>query len=227
MAYQYTSTETFNDNIEMDIGWIQFASCAEGDNPATINSEYTLDELLILAESAVTVKIMPSTDIPGVSETAAYTMKADFCSNPVYALNRGYTLSWVVDETTDPPVVIDYADEGNWIGATDLIWNSCYAGVTAVGEEPPTLADLYVYHACGNTEGLNASTFCRYGDMIYSINPFASKDYISEQTITTNVILIGKQQPNMISLSGLDLMQRKSAIAVMSKIVISEVCFIT
>ena len=165
VAYQYTSTETFNDNIEMDIGWVEFASCAEGGNPTIINPQYTMDELLILAESAVTVKIMPSTDIPGVSETAAYTVKADLCSNPVYALNRGYTMSWVLDETTDPPVVAGLADTTNWIGATDMLANSCY-GQDALGDEPSTLEEMYIYHACANVEGLNTQKICIYRDVI-------------------------------------------------------------
>ena len=150
----------------MDIGWVEFASCPEGGNTTIINPQYTMDELLILAESAVTVKIMPSTDIPGVNETAAYTMKADLCSNPIYALNRGYTMSWVVNETTDPPVVAGVADTANWIGATDLLWNSCY-GYDALGEEPSTLEEMYIYHACNNGEGLNTRKFCTYRDVIY------------------------------------------------------------
>ena len=41
----------------MDIGWLEFASCAEGSNPLVYNSEYTFAELLELAEYAVTVQI--------------------------------------------------------------------------------------------------------------------------------------------------------------------------
>ena len=150
--------ETFNNNIEMEIGWIEFSSCVEGQNPVIMNAQYTLSELLILAESAVTVKIMPSTDIPGVSETAAYTVMADLCSNPIYALNRGYTMSWILDETTDPPVIAGVADTSNWIGSRSMMWNSqnCIDRNGYLGQEPPTLAELYIYHACGNTLGLTA-----------------------------------------------------------------------
>merc|ERR1711929_64865 len=77
----------------MEIGWIQYSHCEEGDNVNEYNSDYTMDELIEMAETAITVKIMPSGEIPGQSETASYTVMADLCSNPIYALNRGYTMS--------------------------------------------------------------------------------------------------------------------------------------
>jgi len=151
--WEATSTETF-DGVNMEIGWIQYSHCMEGDNANLYNQDYSMGDLIEMAETAITVKIMPSGEIPGQSETASYTVMADLCSNPIYALNRGYTMSWQVDETSDPPVVTGVADTNNWIGATNLMWSSCY-GDDSYGAEPSTLDHGYVYHACGNIYGLH------------------------------------------------------------------------
>jgi len=111
LEWEATSTETF-DGVNMEIGWIQYSHCEEGDNANEYNEDYSMDDLIEMAETAITVKIMPSGETPGQNETASYTVMADLCSNPIYALNRGYTMSWQLDETTDPPVITGYADTG-------------------------------------------------------------------------------------------------------------------
>ena len=81
----------------MDIGWLEFASCAEGSNPLTYSPEYTFAELLDLAQYAVTVQIGTSTFAPGqitVPDLTVfdYTNTAKICSMPIFALNSGYVL---------------------------------------------------------------------------------------------------------------------------------------
>ena len=131
----------------MEIGWIEYSSCIEGANPSTLNSDFSSDQLLQLAQQAVTVKILPSTDIPGHSETAYYAMMADLCSNPIFALNNGYSLSFTLDENFVPSP----SDPGNWIGdnVDEFLWNSC-------GVDLHKLTEGYraVYWACDNHEGI-------------------------------------------------------------------------
>ena len=151
--FEYVSTETFNGE-RMVIGWIKYSQCVEGMNAPTVNGDYSLTEIIELAQSAVTVKFLPSTDIPGQSETAEYAVTADYCSNPIYALNNGYGMSWTVDETSNPPVITGYADTDNWIGdqAAKWMWNTCFKE-WGVGQEPPTLEEDVIYHACNNHGG--------------------------------------------------------------------------
>ena len=143
----------------MTIGWLEYFHCEEYTNNEFIyNPEGGgLNGLLNLLPYAVTVKILPSSDIPGQNETAAYTVMADLCSNPIYALNNGYTMSYSLDETSDPPVITGYADTSNWIGdnAHSLMWNGCYYTGNSYGSEPMTLAEEYVYHACNNGAGMH------------------------------------------------------------------------
>ena len=153
--FEVTSTEYF-DGESMDIGWIEYSHCKEGNNINNYNPDYSMDELIHLAQYAVTVKIMPSSDVPGLSETANYAVMADRCSNPIFALNYGYTMSWTVEESS-APVITGLANMDNWIGtdtAKSLMWSSCY-GDDTFGAEPSTLDHGYVYHACGNTGGLH------------------------------------------------------------------------
>lgn len=144
---------------------MKYSTCIEGYNPQTYNSEYTLDELIGLAQYAITVKFLPSTDIPGQNETVAYSVMADLCSNPVYALNNGYTMSYKVDENSSPPVVTGYTDTGYWIGNNSytLMWNGCY-GSLGSGAVPPTLQSGYTYHACGNGNGIHIVTVNGYSN---------------------------------------------------------------
>ena len=145
-GFGFTSKEEFNGGItSMEFGWIEYLSCVEGDNPSTMNPDFTTDELIELAQQAVTVKILPSTDIPGQNETADYAVMADLCSNPIFALNNGYSLSYTLSESFEASL----ADTDNWIGdnADSLLWNSCSAALYE-------LADGDVYWACGNTGGI-------------------------------------------------------------------------
>ena len=88
ISFDVNSTFDFNGQ-NTDIGWLHFASCTEGSNPLVYNSEYSIDELLDLAQYAITVQFGPSTNIPGLEEDERYTNTADLCSNPVWALNNG------------------------------------------------------------------------------------------------------------------------------------------
>ena len=129
-----------------------------------------MDELVDLAQYAVTVKILPSTDIPGQSEDATYAVMADLCSNPIYALNHGYSMSYVVDEDF---TVTSLSDTSNWIGtdaALGLMWNSCY-GPTGIGLDAMSLEDG-PYWACGNTGGIIISyLFCNFSIVILFYSP--------------------------------------------------------
>ena len=145
----------------MEIGWIEYSSCIEGaPYSTTYNPLYSLNGLLHIAQYAVTIKILPSSDIPGSNETAEYTVMADICSNPIYALNNGYTMGLTVNETSDPPVVTGLVTgddiSENWIGdnAATVLWSGCYR-LASVGDEPPKLETGSIYDACGNTGGLH------------------------------------------------------------------------
>lgn len=75
--------------------------------------------------SNASVQMGPSSNVPGISEDADYTNTADLCSNPVYAFNKGYELSFTLDMTTSPPLISNWADTDNWIGtdtAKGIIW---------------------------------------------------------------------------------------------------------
>eukprot|EP01083_Nonionella_stella_P091790 256698_1 len=113
LAFDYTSIEDFNGQGTA-IGWIQYASCMEG-RPIGYPDGYTQDELIDIAKYAITVKVLPSTDIPGQSETPDVALMADLCSNPIYALNNGYEMSFTVNESLH---LVAGADTNNWIGTT-------------------------------------------------------------------------------------------------------------
>jgi len=167
LDFEYVSTERFNGEL-MRIGWIKYSSCVEGWNAPTVNQDYSRDEIIELAQSAVTVKFLPSTDIPGQSETAEYAVTADYCSNPIYALNHGYGMSATVDETKNPTVVTGNADISNWIGDNADIWmpTGCHADE---GFAPATLQEDVIYHACDNHKGLHYRSHCRQprGDIMH------------------------------------------------------------
>jgi len=153
-AFQYTSTQNFNGQ-SVEIGWIKYSSCTEGpNNPLTYNPDYSADELKELTKLAVTVKILPSTDIPGKSETADYALTANLCSNPIFALNRGFMMSYSVGSDWK---VSGTADTDNWIGVKAGTLMSSYANCrgNVVGSDPLKLEDGNVYWACGNFAGLH------------------------------------------------------------------------
>ena len=144
----YTTTETF-DNVEMQIKWIPFLSCNEGPNRWTWNADYdALEDLLVKAQDAVTVKILPSTDVPGSSETAEFAVMAELCSDPVHSLNSGYTISYTVDESGNS---IGMEDGSNWIGSTGAVKRL----KTSCGSTEK-IDDFFgsFYCACNNQAGL-------------------------------------------------------------------------
>ena len=112
--FDHVSTENL-DGVDAQIGWVQYLSCTEGWNAPTLNSMFTSDKLLDLAQYAITVKILPSTDIPGSSENARFAVMANMCSAPVHSLNNGYTISHFVDASGN---LIGREDGSNWIGST-------------------------------------------------------------------------------------------------------------
>ena len=109
---------------------MKYVSCNESNNTVfSYHTGYTQQQLTNFAQYGITVKLLPSTDTPGSNENSNYTVKADICSNPVYALNTGYEISYVLDESTSPPVITGQADLNNWIGtstAKNRLSNSCY-----------------------------------------------------------------------------------------------------
>lgn len=107
IAFDHNSTFNFHDR-SMEIGWLQFSSCTEG-NPSTgsgsnYHSSFNQSELFALLQYAVTVQIGPKSNVPGVTENTDWTNTADLCSNPVWALNNKYELSFVLDMFSSPTV---------------------------------------------------------------------------------------------------------------------------
>ena len=105
IPFDHNSTFNFTDR-SVEIGWLQFSWCDNQNQPKSSNyhSSFTVAELFALLEYAVTVQIGPATNVPGVSESSNYTNTADLCSNPVWALNNKYELSFVLNMTSSPTV---------------------------------------------------------------------------------------------------------------------------
>eukprot|EP01084_Bolivina_argentea_P029036 53913_1 len=153
ITYEYTSIENFNGNT-LDIGWIELLKCKEGTNEESTPiypSGYTIQELQSISEYAITVKILTGTGIPGFNENSEYAVKADICSNPVYALNNGFEMSYTLNTTNSQ--VIGMTNINNWIGimnATNRLINSCYTH-TPRGSLPGKLLESEVYGSyCNN-----------------------------------------------------------------------------
>ena len=91
ISFDHSATMNFNGE-SAEIGWLLFSSCANGGNSATsgsnYNSDYTKAELFDLLQYAIIVQIGPITNEPGVGQDANWTVTADNCSNPVFALNN-------------------------------------------------------------------------------------------------------------------------------------------
>eukprot|EP01083_Nonionella_stella_P300996 1030384_1 len=160
LVFQHTTTENFVD-MTTEIGWIKFASCKEGYGSDLYALEYpttngwSKQELIDIAKNAVTVKILPSDDIPGSNENGEYAVTADICSNPMFAFNNGYELSWTVDMVTS--LVTGATNSLYWIGsenATNRMTNSMTTSV-AIGDEPRSISDGYFYHAPNNKKGFH------------------------------------------------------------------------
>ena len=138
----------------MDIGWLELASCIKGFNPLIYHNAYSLSELIVLAEQAITVQIGPSSNIPGVTMDSDYTNTADLCSSPIFALNNGYEMSYHLNMSTTPPVISGYSDLNDWIGTNtskSILENSC--SLSSVGAEALSLMNS-TYYACGNNDGM-------------------------------------------------------------------------
>eukprot|EP01083_Nonionella_stella_P092119 257764_1 len=165
LSFQHITNEDFN-GVNMDIGWVEFASCKEGckyssahamcdtdDHSLKYPNGWTQQQMIDIARYAITVKILPSSDIPGSeSETTEYAVKSDICSNPIYALNNGYELSFTLDLTTS--FVTGFTDLNNWIGSNNAksrLGNSCNHGSKA----RLIIDDDLFYQACGNFGGLH------------------------------------------------------------------------
>ena len=109
ITFDHTSTFDFND-VSMEIGWIEFSWCIEGNNndkySQNYHSGFTEAELFDLLQYAVTIQIGPRSNVTWGREDSNYTNTADICSNPVFALNNQYELSFVVNMTSDPTVCV-------------------------------------------------------------------------------------------------------------------------
>lgn len=158
-SFHHTVTMDFNDD-STEIGWLLFSTCAYGGNSAgsasNYNSDYTKAELFDLLQYAVTVQIGPIDNEPGVTENANWTVTADICSNPVFALNNQYEVSFELNMTSDPTVITDYANVDYWIGTTKALThipNACkfYEGGSTnsdpiAGMTPKVWKSLYQHH---------------------------------------------------------------------------------
>ena len=150
IIFDSNSTFNFSGNTR-DIGWLQFSICSEGGGHSVYNPNYTVDDLFDLTRYAITVQIGPSNNTPGVSEDVDYTNTADICSNPVFALNNQYEMSYTLNMTVSPPVISDYANTDNWIGTSiskNRLVNTCFAR-TSLGSVPHALYNV-TYWGCGN-----------------------------------------------------------------------------
>ena len=146
--FDHVSTENF-DGEDVQIGWVEYSSCTEGWNPSTYNAEYTMEELLDLAQYAITMKILPSTDVPGSSENADFAVMADMCSAPVQSLNNGYMVSHFQDGGREGQA------SNNWIGSSVAVarMRTQCASITAIENR--------FYWACGNVDGLYCTFRCK------------------------------------------------------------------
>eukprot|EP01084_Bolivina_argentea_P231894 390954_1 len=160
ITFDYTSTEDYN-GVNHSIGWVQFLTCTEGSTVAsipTLGNGLTIAQLQNISQYAITTKFLTGNDIPGVTENTAYAVKSDICSNPIYALNNGYELSYTLDITNS--FVTGLSNLNNWIGTTtakNRLSNGChtYAGI---GTLPGTLLDTEVFGAYCNGAGLHLIT---------------------------------------------------------------------
>ena len=172
LTYDVVSTQTFANGDSMEIGWIKFASCNEEDMKTSTdyayNSNYSLWNLVHLAKYAITMKLLTYNDIPGEMENSEYSVTADLCSNVVFALNKGYELSYPIHLETHQ--ITGYSNLQQWIGTTKAksrLSNSCFFSghvhCTSTGWQNSYLIirprSLYnhrmFYHACNNPHGLH------------------------------------------------------------------------
>eukprot|EP01084_Bolivina_argentea_P311234 538702_1 len=125
ITFDYLSFSEEFDGTIMDIGWVKYSHCTEGHGSNINGMKYwkTLQELVDMARYAITFKILPSNDLPYTQ----FALKAKLCSNPIYALNNGYELSYTLNTTTSH--VEGYGSDDYWIGSLTAIIrtrNYCY-----------------------------------------------------------------------------------------------------
>eukprot|EP01083_Nonionella_stella_P227374 806788_1 len=165
VAFEHTSTETFNGDA-IDIGWMEFMHCAEGNGAPSAHqydNGFSLSQMIDLAQHAVTLKILPSTDTPGSSETTAYAVTADLCSNPVFALNNGYEMSYALDLSNAQ--ITSYGDINDWIGDSVALDRLNHTGMNGkiAGNLPSALSSDMVFAAYSNAAGLDVTgTRCEW-----------------------------------------------------------------
>merc|ERR1712154_638879 len=91
--------------------------------------------------------------VPGRAEVAnkkKYEVEAKVCSEPVYALNNGFELTYVLDHGTN--AILDNADLTQWIGSDEAkgrLKTTCKIGA------PRTIQSGFWYASCGNGGGIH------------------------------------------------------------------------
>ena len=162
MTFDYVANEDYN-GVPMTIGWIKYAHCVEGDgSPLIFDDPNYINDIL---KYAITVKILPTGNIPGVSENANFSVKADICSNPVFALNHGYEFSFKLDLLTE--LIIDDSSWYDWIGpqiAQDRMRNNrsgISSNVPSSGS-PPGYNSARLFWARDNVNGLHITGNCKW-----------------------------------------------------------------
>eukprot|EP01084_Bolivina_argentea_P035042 64979_1 len=158
IKFDELSVENFSGNNgnpnTFEIGWFKFAQCTEGKGSSLHGikyaNEYSVGELISILKYAVTIKLLPSSDIPGQIENNNFALTADICSDPIWAINNGYEMSFILDKTTAS--VIGYSNINNWFGtstAKNRLNNSCLHL-----NSPKEIIDSFIYDSCGNSNGL-------------------------------------------------------------------------
>ena len=145
-SFDETSIENFQETGEINVGWIKY-SCNE-----------PLEKLLKISKYAITAKFVPSSK----SVIDDYKVTANVCSNPIYALNNGYELSYTLNKRSSPLSstasnndIIDFVNPDDWIGTyhakQQLLNNKC-------SKKPALkrLSDGYIFRACDeNPNGIH------------------------------------------------------------------------
>eukprot|EP00484_Ammonia_sp_Unknown_P000462 CAMPEP_0197022490 /NCGR_PEP_ID=MMETSP1384-20130603/3357_1 /TAXON_ID=29189 /ORGANISM="Ammonia sp." /LENGTH=309 /DNA_ID=CAMNT_0042450545 /DNA_START=90 /DNA_END=1016 /DNA_ORIENTATION=+ len=133
--------------VEDGIAWVK-AIDTQDSGTWTYEAPFNdLDGFVDIAQYATSFKWV-------TNEFISWTVE---CSNPVWAMNHGYELSYTVDETTG--LVTGVGDGHDWQNSG---WNFLASSCLLDTEEgsPPNLLTDVIYWACGNTNGLriNPST---------------------------------------------------------------------
>ena len=103
-----------------------------------------MDELLYLFPYAITVKILSTDYLPNNTiYSGDYMIKADICSNPIFALNNKWETSFVLDYDTG--LIVSASDPNDWIGTAiaQARMNNELPCYICVGDEPPTFMESW------------------------------------------------------------------------------------